>query len=115
MVDAVLGFTISDGNFESFRQVASYRQASRLDILPGFPDDPGRAHAVEALEADAGTRAQLARSNLTGRDYVLTGWAMILAHDPEQWGVTGERLTADMRRNIAFVRAHREGVEAFLR
>jgi hypothetical protein len=111
----VLDFLLTEDNFQIFGQIASYRQSSRLEVLPGFPQNPAIGGSIHALEEDVGTREQLARANLTARDYMLTGWAMIIAHDPEEWGLSGDRITANMRHNIEFVQSHRVGVEAFLR
>jgi hypothetical protein len=91
-----------------------YRQSSQLDVLPGFPENPALAHSAALLGADAGTQEQLVREHLTPRDYVLTGWAVILAHDPAAWGFSGDRVTSSMRHNIEFVQNHRESVEALL-
>lgn len=112
--NALLGFVITDRNFEAFRQVAIYRHSARLDVLPGFPEDPVLARSVETVRADAGTRVRLRRLHLTARDYVLTGWALVVAHDPEQWGLADERLSPAMRRNIAFVQSRRARVDALL-
>jgi hypothetical protein len=111
---AVLHFAIADTGFRTFREVASYRRSARLEVLPGFPADPNLDQAVAVLARDAGTVERLARGNLTPRDYVLTGWALILAHDPEDWGLDRDRLTAEMRRNVEFVRSHAQSIDALL-
>ena len=72
------------------------------------------ARAALELDRDAGTREWLATAGISGRDYVLTGWALVLAHDPQQWGLQGDRLTAEMRSNIAFTRSHAEAIDALL-
>jgi len=72
------------------------------------------ARSVELVDSDAGTRERLAGMHSTARDYVLTAWALIVAHDPAQWGMTGERLTPSMQRNISFVQSRRASVDALL-
>jgi len=114
MENAVLDFLITTENFEAFRQVATYRRSSRLDVLPGFPENPSLVGSAQALAQDEGTRRRLASEDLTPRDYVLVGWAMILAHDPEEWGLSGDTLSANMRRNLRFVEAHRASIDALL-
>jgi hypothetical protein len=114
MANAVLHFSITESGFQTFREVAAYRQSARLEVLPGFPADPTLDRAVAELARDAGTTERLARAELTPRDYVLTAWAMILAHDPEDWGLDRGGLTAEMRRNAEFVRSHAQSVDALL-
>jgi hypothetical protein len=114
MENAVLNFLVTSENFEAFRQVATYRRSSRLEVLPGFPENPGLVGSVQALAQDEGTRQRLATADLTPRDYILVGWAMILAHDPEEWGLNGDTLSANMRQNLRFVEAHRASIDALL-
>jgi hypothetical protein len=111
---AVLHFSVTDAGFRTFRDVASHRQSARLDVLPGFPAEPTLDQAAAELTRDAGTVERLARGSLTPRDYILTGWDLILAHDPEDWGLDRDRLTAEMRRNVEFVRSHAQSVNALL-
>jgi hypothetical protein len=69
---------------------------------------------MQVLTQDVGTREHLVRANLTARDYVLVGWALMLAYDPEQWGLSRDRLSPNMRQNLRFVQAHRASIDALL-
>jgi hypothetical protein len=110
-----LNFEIDESKFQLFSSVAQYRRSSRLAPLPGFPENPNLDEAVVELGRDAGTMERLERGNLGARDYILTAWALIIARDPGDWGMEESRLTPSMRRNVAFVRLHRESLDALLR
>jgi hypothetical protein len=113
--DAVLHFPLTEERLQVFRDVAAHRRSLRLEVLPGFPVAPNLDEAVAELGQDAGTVERLGRGSLSARDYVLTGLALIIAHDPDDWGLAERRLTVEMRRNVAFVRLHRESIDALLR
>jgi hypothetical protein len=115
MENLVLNFEIDESKFQLFSSVAQYRRSSRLAPLPGFPENPNLDEAVVELGRDAGTMERLGRGNSGARDYILTAWALIIARDPGDWGMEENRLTPSMRRNVAFVRLHRESLDALLR
>ena len=112
--NAALHFQITEHRFHSFRQIARLRRLNRAEILPGFPENPCLDCGVAELRRDRASLRLLAQAHLTSRDYVLTGWALVLARAPSDWGLDERQLPAATQRNVAFVRAHLAEVDALL-
>ncbi|HEX8240711.1 MAG TPA: hypothetical protein VF574_13315 [Allosphingosinicella sp.] len=78
--------TISDWKF--FRQVARARLKRGLEALPGMIGCPGVTEAAKDLREDRWTLTQLKRAHRSAEDYVKIGWAILVASDPEFFGLT---------------------------
>lgn len=112
--NAALHFQITERRFRSFRQVARLRRLARAEILPGFPENPCLDCGIAELRRDRPSVRLLARAHLMPRDYVLTGWALVVARAPGDWGLDERQLPAATQRNVAFVRAHLAEVDSVL-
>jgi hypothetical protein len=108
----VAGARLDSRKWHAFRHVARYRAAAKLDPLPGFPACESVASARAELARDRRTVSILRRAGLSQTDYLLTGWAAIVARYPEDYpGLTGASATW----NRSFVEAHRAEIDALFR
>lgn len=103
------GVRLDSRKWRAFRDVARYRATAKLDPLPGFPVCESVTRSRSELGGDRRTAVLLRQAGLSQTDYLLTGWAAIVARYPEDYpGLTGASAT----RNRSFVEAHRAEVDA---
>lgn len=102
---------ITATRWRAFRGVARLRLKSGLEVLPGMIGCPDFTDAAAELKSDPATRAALRRAGLSPVEYVQTGWALLVANDPETFRVGS---SAVMRSNVAFIAKHRAEVDSLL-
>lgn len=102
---------ITTGDWQAFRRVAQLRLKSGKDALPEMIGCPDLDHSGAELRADAATRSSLRRAGISAGDYMQIGWALLVADDPESFGV---RSTPAVVANITFVGQHRFEVDSLL-
>lgn len=76
---------LNEAKLEAFEQIARSRMERGLEVLPGMVGCGSISFAAAEVEQDSTTRALLVRHKLTSGDYMMTGWAAIIAVDPEAW------------------------------
>ena len=105
----VVGARLDARKWRAFRDVARYRVAAKLEPLPSFPVCQSVAAAKAELGRDRRTANLLRRAKLSRTDYLLTGWAAVVARYPTDYpGLAGDTAAG----NRAFVDAHRAEVDA---
>jgi hypothetical protein len=72
---------------------------------------PGLAEAAKDLRADRRTATQLKRAHRSAEDYVRIGWAIVVANDPEFFGVKPNPTVSE---NSRFLAGRRAEVQALL-
>lgn len=106
------GTRLDSRKWRAFRDVARYRATAKLDPLPGFPVCQSFPRARAELDGDRRTAMLLRQAGLSQTDYLLTGWAAVVARYPEDYpGLTGAAAT----RNRRFVEGHRTEIDALFR
>ena len=106
------GAQLDSRKWRAFRDVARYRATAKLDPLPGFPVCQSVARARAELRDDPRTARLLRRAGLSQTDYLLTGWAAIVARYPEDYPGL---MSASSARNRNFVKAYRTEIDALFR
>lgn len=110
--DASSSFQLTPASWRAFRDVAQLRLKSGLEVLPGMIGCPDFTHAIAELRADSATRLSLRRAGISPADYLKTGWAVLVANDPELFTI---RSNPVVRSNVAFIAKHRVEVDSVLR
>jgi hypothetical protein len=111
----VLREELTEGKFESFRQVAAHRRAAKVDVLPSFPFCNSLSAALSELSADDRTTALLREGKMSQGDYIVVGWSLVVASNPEVFSLhhTGAR-RAIARKNRAFAKRHEQEIRSLL-
>lgn len=106
------GARLDSRKWRAFREVARHRAAAKLEPLPGFPACENVSRASADLSTDRRTVMLLRRAKLSRTDYLLTGWAAVVARYPTDYpGLAGDTAAG----NRVFVDAHRDEVDALFR
>jgi hypothetical protein len=108
---AAAGHRLTAHDWVVFRTVAQTRLQRGLEALPGMIGCPSITQAAEELRGDPKTAMQLASGHRSAKDYVGIGWAVLLANDPEFFGVEPNPTVAA---NIRFLAERRAEVQALL-
>ena len=103
--------TISEADWRAFRAVAAVRQREGLEVLPGLVGCPSIVGAAAELLEHSRSRAVLARHRLLAQDYVRIGWALVVAYDPQSFGI---QPSAAVTANRAFIETHQEQVRRLM-
>ena len=108
--EGILSNRLTADKFDTFWEVATYRQDQRLEILPGFPKCMKVEDAISKLGEDAETGVRLLAGGMTPAEYLMTGWLIVTAYDPERSGLSDVADESESAQaNIAFVK-ERHGI-----
>ena len=114
--EGILSHRLTLENFETFWSVATYREDENLEILPGYPKCMKIEQAVSELGEDAETGVRLLAGGMSPANYIITGWVIVTAYDPDRSGLRdASEESPSAQANIAFVKERRGIVRRMFR
>lgn len=102
---------VTESDWRMLRRIANLRSAKGLEVLPDMIGCANLTDAASQLDMDSATAAMLKQIGYSSRDYVEIAWAVLIADDPESFGV---KPSSTVAANKCFLAHRRSEVRALL-
>jgi hypothetical protein len=111
----ILVYRLTEAHFRVFKEVAQRRQAAGLEVLPGMMGCPSVAKAAKEVQSDRGSRSLLRKGGLSAKQFIVTGWALIVGSDPLLFNINGKQVRFDVfQENQSFLSRHKHEINELL-